>query len=132
MFCTKKNIKCCFAKKKKKKKKGLWSTNPFFSGLRMHFYRLPYWIWSDACQFHLKYILLGFLTFIINFSSFHNGLKHLCSSLKLVSILRVTLSKVIMKCGIVILFKFSDYSPKNFHFWGCKILSHQVSNIQST
>ena len=45
------------------------------------------------------------LTFIIDFSSFHNGLKQLCG-LKVVSILRATLWKVVMKCKVVMFFNF--------------------------
>ena len=41
---------------------------------------------------------------------FHNGLKHLCS-LKLVSILRATLWKVVMKCKIVM---FSNFLGSSF------------------
>ena len=52
------------------------------------------------------------LTFFIVFPRFHNGLKQLCS-LKLVSILRATLWKVVMKCKIVMFFHFLGFfSPK--------------------
>ena len=58
----------CFIAKKEnavlqKKKKGFWTKNPFFSGLRMYFYRLWYWIWSDCCLLHLNHVSLG-LTFL--------------------------------------------------------------------
>ena len=52
----------------------------------MYFYRLWYLIWSDGCLLYCKHISLDF-NCIIDFSSFHNRLKHLCN-LKLVSILR--------------------------------------------
>ena len=59
--------------------------------------------------------------FIVDFPSFHNGLKHLCS-LKLVSILTATLGKVVMKLKIVMFFnflgiffsKYSFLSSENF------------------
>ena len=51
---------------------------------------------------HLKHASFG-LMFIIDFSSFHNGLKQLCS-LKLVSILSAALWKVVIKCKIVMFF----------------------------
>ena len=82
-------------------KKGFWTTSTFLSCPRMYFYLLWYSIWSDGCLLHLKHDL----TFIIDFSSFHNRLKQLCS-LKLVSILRATLWKVVMKCKIVMFFNF--------------------------
>ena len=66
-----------------------------FSGLRMYFYRLWYLIWSDGCLLYFKHVSLGFDV------SFHNVLKHLWS-LKLVSSLRTTLWKIVLKCKIVI------------------------------
>ena len=113
------NIKCCFTKKKGFGFwEGFWTANPFFSGLRMYFHRLWYLLWSDYCLLHLNHVSLGFNVYIY-FSSFHNGLKYPCS-LKLVSILRVILRKVVMKCKIVM-------------FHNCLgSFSHQVSNIQST
>ena len=61
-FKTKiKNIKCCFAKKKeKKKKKVFWTANPFFSGLKMYFYRFWYLTCRDGCFLHLMHVPLGF------------------------------------------------------------------------
>ena len=43
-----------------KRKKRFWTTNPFFSGLRMYFYWWWYLIWSDGCLLHLKHGSLGF------------------------------------------------------------------------
>ena len=75
--------------------------------------------------------------FIIDFSSFHNGLKHFCS-LKLVSILRATLWKVVMKCklffecnhflNVVLLFglffpKCSFFEVRKFY-----LTKYQISN----
>ena len=62
------------------------------------------------------------LTFIIDFSGFHNGLKHLCS-LKLVSILGATLSKVVMKCKLL--------SFLNFWALFLKIFIFEVKNFIS-
>ena len=59
--------------------------------LQTHFYQNVLFIGGDIFSevmvicFHLKHVSLGF-----DISSFHNGLKHLCSS-KPVSILRATL-----------------------------------------
>ena len=52
------------------------------------------------------------LTFIFDFSSFHNGLKHLCS-LKLVFILKATLWKVVMKCKIMFFSLFGLFFSKS-------------------
>ena len=119
-FITK-NIKCCFAKKRKK---GFWTTNPFFSGLRMYFYRLWYLIWSDGCLLYCKHISLDF-NCIIDFSSFHNRLKHLCN-LKLVSILRGSgrYSWHVKLLFFHFLGSFSQNVPKLYP-------NYQVSNIQS-
>ena len=114
-----KNKNRCFGEKRKKE---FWTTNPFFSGLRMYFYWLWYLIWSYGCIFSMSHWVL---TFFIDFSSFYNGLKHLCS-LKLVSILRAALWKVVMKCKIVMFFNSWGFFSENVHFWGCKILSHQL------
>ena len=46
---------------------------------------------------------------------FHNGLKHYCS-LKSVSILRVTLWKVVMKCKIVMFFNLLGSFSQNANF----------------
>ena len=115
---------------RKKRKKGFWTSNLFFSCLIMSFYQLGYLIWSDGvcCILSMSYQVL---TFIIDFSSFHNELKQLCS-LKLVSILRATLWKAVVKCKIFILFNFLSCLSQNVYFWGCKILSYQVSSLQST
>ena len=126
----------CFTLKKykmlfyKKKKKGFWTTNSLFWDLSMYFYRLWYLIWSHGCLLRLRLASLG-LMFTIDFSSFHNGFKHFCS-LKQGSILRAALCKVVMKCKTVMLFHFLGSFSQNIHFWGFKILSHRVSNIQST
>ena len=68
-------------------------------------------------------------TFIIDFSSFYNGLKQLCS-LKLVSIFRARLWKVVMKCKIVMLFNFLDFFFKMFLLEVSKfyLTKYQVSN----
>ena len=65
-----------------------------------------------CCILSMSYQLL---MFIIYFPSFHNGLKHLWI-LKLVSILRAKLSKVVMKCKIVMFFNFWAPIPKMFIF----------------
>ena len=69
------------------------------------------------------------LTFIIDFCSFHNGLKHL-SSLKLVSILRATFWKVVMKCKIVVFLTFWARFLKIFIFEVAKfcLTRYQISN----
>ena len=102
------------------RKKGFWTTNPFFSGLRMNFYRLWYLIWIDGCLLHLKHVSLCF--------NVYHGLKHL-RSLKLVSILSTILWKIMIKCKIVMFFKILGSFSQNVHSWGCRILSNQVSNI---
>ena len=83
----------------------------------MYFNEISYLRWGDGCLLHLEHISLG-LTFIIDFPSFHNGLKHLYS-LKLISILKATWWKLVMKCKIVMLFIlfgifFSNYSFLRF------------------
>ena len=109
--------------------KGFELQTHFFSGLRMYFHRLWYLLWSDCCLLHLNHVSLGFNVYIY-FSSFHNVLKYPCS-LKVVSILRVILRKVVMKCKIVMFHNFLGSFSHYFCFWSYKILSHQVSNIQS-
>ena len=80
---------------------------------------------------HLKACLIKVLTFIIKISTFYNGLKHPRIT-KTISILKTTLFKVVMKCKFVVLFNFWGFFSQNVCFWGCKVLSHQVSSIQST
>ena len=128
MFYNKKCIKCCFAKNVEER---VLNYKPIFLRsknvlLLVVIFNMK--LWLSGCILSMSY---QDLTFIIDFSSFHNGLKHFCS-LKLVSILRATLWKVVMKCKIVMFFNFLGSFSQNVHFWGCKILSHQVSNIQST
>ena len=79
----------------KKEEESVLNCKLIFSGLRMYFYRLWYLIWSDGCLLYFKHVSLGFDV------SFHNVLKHLWS-LKLVSSLRTTLWKIVLKCKIVI------------------------------
>ena len=88
-----KKLKMLFCKKKEKESVLNWKL--IFSGLRMYFYRLWYLIWSDGCLLYLKHVSIGFDV------SFHNVLKHLWS-LKLVSSLRTTLWKIVLKCKMVI------------------------------
>ena len=64
---------------------------------------------------HLKHISLSFNAYNIDFSRFHNELKHLCS-LKLVSILETTLWKIVIK----LLFSFVTFWLF-FPFWGSKL-----------
>ena len=85
--------------------------------------------------FNLKWLLSRFilsichyvLTFIIDISNFHNGLKYLCS---LVSILRGTLWKVVMKCKLVMLFNFSGSFLKMLVFEAAKfyLTKYQISS----
>ena len=122
-FITKKN-KELFCKKRKK---GFWTTNPFFSGLRMYFYWLWYLIRSDGCLLHLKHVSFGFDIYHCGLK--HNGLKHLCS-LKLVSILRAKLWKVVMNCKIVMFFNFWGSFSRKFIFEVAKfyLTKYQISN----
>ena len=87
-------------------------------------FNLKWWlsVASYAC-------LIRLLTFIIDFSSFHNGIKHLCS-LKLVSIIRATLWKVVKKCKIVMLLNFCALFLKIFIFEVAKfyLIKPQISN----
>ena len=90
-----------------------------FSGLRMYFYRLWYLIWSDGCLLYFKHVSLGFDV------SFHNVLKHLWS-LKLVSSLRTTLWKIVLKCKIVIFISPSIKYPINKIF---SVVVHICKNM---
>ena len=69
------------------------------------------------------------LTFIIDFFSFHDGLKHLCS-LKLVPIIRATSPKVVIKCKSVMFFTFWALFLKIFIFEVPKfdLTKYQISN----
>ena len=117
-----------------KMQKLFWTTNSFFSGLRMYFYEMWYLRWSDGCLLHLKHISLG-LTFIIDFPSIYNGLKHLCS-LKLISILQATWWKVVMKWKIVMFFIlfglfFSNHSFLRFQNFISPSIKYPVNLIFS-
>ena len=128
MFYNKK-YKMLFSKKKKKKrKKGFWTINSFFSGLGMYFYWLWYLIWSDGCLLHLKDVSLGFNVYHLHFK-FSLWLKHIFS-LKLVSFLRATLWKVVMKCKIVMFLTFWALFLKMFIFEVAKsyLIKYQISN----
>ena len=111
-----------------KGKKGFWATSPYFSGLRMYFYRLSYLIWSNGCTLYLKHVSLEFSVYHW-LSSFPNGLKHLCS-LELVSILGVTLWKVVMKCKLTMFFDFLSLFLKLFIFEFAKfyLTKYQICN----
>ena len=88
-------------------KRGFWTANPFFLMSKDALF--------ISCDFNLKWWLSGYilsmshkvLTFTIDISSFHNGLRQPWS-LKLVSVLIATLWKVVMKCKTVMFF---------FPFW---------------
>ena len=60
------------------------------------------------------------LTFIIDFCSFHNRLKHLCS-LNLVSILTATLWKVVIKFKIAMFFNFLSSFSRLHNFISTKM-----------
>ena len=76
------------------------------------------------CILSMSHLLL---TFIIDISSFYNGLKHPCNS-KPIFILRATLFKVVMKCKTFMFFNFFGlfFSPSIKY----QILFHPVTSIK--